>query len=61
VSGQTVATVQHTYAHVGKYKIRITWRDQSGLSNDDNTLSTKVLPARAVCHAHLPTHRRSPE
>jgi hypothetical protein len=47
VSGQTVATVEHTYDHVGKYQIRLTWRDQTGLSNDDNTLEAKVLP-----HAH---------
>ena len=44
VSGQTVATVEHTYDHVGKYQVRLTWRDQTGLSNDDNTLEAKVLP-----------------
>jgi hypothetical protein len=44
VSGQTLATVEHTYEHVGKYEIQLTWRDQSGLSKDDNTLVAKVLP-----------------
>jgi len=51
VSGQTVATAQHTYAHVGKYHIRLTWRDQTGLSNEDNTLVVKVLP-------HVRPHKR---
>ena len=51
VSGQTLAKVTHTYTHVGKYHIRLTWRDQTGLSNDDNTLVVKVLP-----HAH--PHKR---
>ena len=44
VSGETLASVQHTYDHVGQYKIQLTWRDQTGLSNADDTLSAKVLP-----------------
>jgi hypothetical protein len=42
VSGQTLATVEHVYAHKGKYHIHLTWRDQTGLSNDDNTLVVHV-------------------
>jgi hypothetical protein len=34
---------------VGKYQIRLTWRDQTGLSNDDDTLEAKVLP---TVHGH---------
>jgi hypothetical protein len=48
VSGTTVAQVQHTYSHVGHYHIRLTWRDQTGLSNDDNSLVVKVLPPQAI-------------
>ena len=51
VSGQTLAQVQHNYGHVGKYHIRLTWRDQTGLSNEDNTLVVKVLPPQAI-HPH---------
>ena len=50
VSGQTLAKATHTYSHVGKYKVRLTWRDQTGLSNDDNSLVVKVLPPQAVVH-----------
>ena len=50
VSGVTRVTVEHVYSHVGKYQISLTWRDQTGLSNDDNTLVAKVLPA-------TPSHR----
>ena len=45
ISGVTRASVEHVYGHVGHYKISLTWRDQTGLSNDDNTLSAKVLPS----------------
>jgi hypothetical protein len=48
VSGTTLAQVQHAYTRVGKYHIRLTWRDQTGLSNDDNTLVVKVLPPQAI-------------
>ena len=48
VSGTTLAKVQHTYSHVGHYHIRLTWRDQTGLSNDDNSLVVKVLPPQAI-------------
>jgi hypothetical protein len=44
VSGETLASIQHTYDHVGKYNISLTWRDQTGLSNSDDTLVAKVLP-----------------
>jgi len=44
VSGQTLASVDHVYSHVGRYRIQLTWRDQTGLSKDDNTLVAKVLP-----------------
>ena len=44
VSGETVAAVQHTYSRVGRYTIKVLWRDQTGLTNEDNTLVAKVLP-----------------
>jgi hypothetical protein len=50
VSGTTVGTAQHTYTHVGHYRIRFTWRDQTGLSTDDS-LTVKVLPPQAI-HGH---------
>jgi PKD domain len=53
VSGQTLAEVTHRYKHVGKYHIRLTWRDQSGLSNTDNSLVVKVLPR---LHPHKRDH-----
>jgi hypothetical protein len=43
VSGQTVASVQHTYAHVGKYQLAVSWHDQFGIGNQDNTLVVKVI------------------
>jgi hypothetical protein len=51
ISGETLAKVTHRYKRAGKYHIKLTWRDQSGLSNTDNTLVVKVLPARAFHHA----------
>jgi hypothetical protein len=45
VSGQTVIGVQHTYDHVGKYDVGLTWHDQLGLGNSDDTLTAWVLPA----------------
>jgi len=53
ISGQTLAEVTHRYKHVGKYHIRLTWRDQSGLSNTDNSLVVKVLPR---LHPHKRDH-----
>lgn len=50
VSGQTVATATHVYTHVGHYQVHLTWRDQTGLSNDD-VLVVKVLPPQAT-HPH---------
>jgi hypothetical protein len=50
VSGTTIVIAQHTYDRVGKYHIRFTWRDQTGLSNDDS-LVVKVLPPQAI-HRH---------
>jgi hypothetical protein len=52
VSGETLAKVTHRYKHVGRYHIRLTWRDQSGLSNTDNNLVVNVLPRRAFHHHH---------
>ena len=53
ISGETLAKVTHRYKHVGKYHIRLTWRDQSGLSNTDNSLVVKVLPR---VHPHKRDH-----
>ncbi len=56
VSGETVAKVTHRYKHPGKYHIRLTWRDQTGLSNQDNTLVVKVLP---LDHHHKRGHHHN--
>jgi len=54
ISGQTRVTVEHIYSHVGRHRISLTWRDQTGLSNDDNTLVAKILPT-------IPPHRSKPD
>jgi hypothetical protein len=56
VSGTTRAAVQHTYARVGKYEVRFTWRDQTGLSNSD-ALVVKVLPPQAIDHGKKGSQR----
>jgi hypothetical protein len=50
--GETLAKVTHRYKHAGKYHIQLTWRDQTGLSNDDNSLVVKVLPRHDFHHHH---------
>jgi hypothetical protein len=51
VSGQTQVTVEHVYRHVGRYHVRFTWRDQTGLSNDDRSFFVRVVP-----HVHKHKH-----
>src|SRR5439155_18061591 len=43
VSGQTQVAVQHVYRKAGNYHVRSTWRDQTGLSNDDNSFVVRVV------------------
>jgi hypothetical protein len=43
VSGQTQVSVEHVYRKKGNYHVRLTWRDQTGLSNDDNSFVVRVV------------------
>jgi hypothetical protein len=51
VSGQTQVSVEHVYRKKGTYHVRFTWRDQTGLSNDDNSFVVRV-----VNHIHKNKH-----